>query len=171
MSLVEFAKFELDRLVKEDDDGMQQSINAYILNIVEVFASQGHSGSSAGYSIGILTRLLSYQPLGPLTGAPDEWTMLEHNDDMWAQNKRCSHVFLRRDGTAYDIEAVVFRETDADGHVSTFTGSGSTRDIKFPYTPVREYQDVAAPGDEFPIVGEVKVTGGDKSEEPLPFNE
>ena len=43
MNITEYAKSELERLGK-DDEGMQELINKDILEIVERFASQGHSG-------------------------------------------------------------------------------------------------------------------------------
>lgn len=58
--------------------------------------------------------------------------------DMQAQNKRCGHVFRRCDGTAYDSEAVIFREPNG----CCFTGRYSRREITFPYTPKRVYADV-----------------------------
>jgi hypothetical protein len=70
--LVAFAEDELARMGK-DESGMQDSINKLILQIVQAFADFGHSGSTAGYTNGILDRLLRFLPLSPLTGADDEW--------------------------------------------------------------------------------------------------
>jgi len=68
-----------------------------------------------------------------------KWAELDYGDpNMAAQNKRCLHVFRRADGTAYDIEAVIFREPSG----ACFTGRGSSRDITFPYVPKREYVGV-----------------------------
>lgn len=72
MSMVEYAKSELERIGK-DKKGMQDAINKNILEIVEIFSNQGHSGFSAGYALNVLERLLRYKPLTPLTGEPDEW--------------------------------------------------------------------------------------------------
>ena len=67
MSMVEYAKSELERIGK-DKKGMQDAINKNILEIVEIFSNQGHSGFSAGYALNVLERLLRYKPLTPLTG-------------------------------------------------------------------------------------------------------
>lgn len=108
--------------------------------MVLVFSTQGHSGFSASYARQVLDRLLDFKPVGPLTGTEEEWTYLDYGcDDMVAQNKRCGHVFLRADGTAYDSSARVFREPSG----ACFTSGNSRVDITFPYTPSVEYVDVA----------------------------
>lgn len=87
-SSVEYAKSELDRISKDGDE-MQDTINKNIIDIVELFASQGHSGFTAGYAMSILERLLRFKPLTPLTGEDDEW--IDVSDEMGRrcfQNKR-----------------------------------------------------------------------------------
>lgn len=138
-NLTDFARSELARLrgASDEPDEMQDAIEACVIGIVETFAEQGHSGSSGAYVLGILEKVLRFEPVTPLTGADDEWTVLDYADDMRAQNKRCGRVFKRGDGTAYDIEAVVFREPDG----SCWTGAESHRDITFPYVPKTEIVD------------------------------
>ena len=105
--------------------------------ILLVFSSQGHSGMSAAITTSLVEKLLRYEPIGPLTGEPDEW--IDHGICM--QNMRCSHVFKqpdRFDGQAYDIDGIVWR--DSDGY--TFTNRDSMVPITFPYTPKTEYRDV-----------------------------
>ena len=109
--------------------------------MVLVFATQGHSGFSAGYARSVLDKLLAFQPIRPLTGEDAEWTELGYDADMAAQNKRCSHVFRRADGTAYDSSARVFREPSG----CCFTNGDSRVDITFPYSPSVEYVDVPEP--------------------------
>lgn len=46
---------------------------AAVEEIVRLFDRQGHSGGSAGMAIGLLEKLLRYDPLVPLTGKDDEW--------------------------------------------------------------------------------------------------
>lgn len=65
--MIEYAKRELE-LIGKDEDGMQELMNKNILEIVEIFSKQGHSGFSAGYALNVLERLLKYKPLTPLTG-------------------------------------------------------------------------------------------------------
>lgn len=109
-----------------------------VLDLIRLFSEQGHSGMSASIVTALTEKLMRSEPLTPLAGTPDEWTVLDYSDDMYAQNKRCSHVFQRADGSAYDSRGRVFRE--ADGWTST--RRGSRVEITFPYTPSVEYVDV-----------------------------
>lgn len=127
--------------VADDDDSMQAMMNQCILEMVLVFGTQGHSGGSAPYAIGALTKLLDFQPLRPLTGEDSEWN--EVGTGVW-QNNRCSHVFKDADGRAYDTQGRVFREPNG----ACYTGKGSRVYIEFPYTPKIEYVDVDADGKE-----------------------
>lgn len=138
-NLVIHARRELEIIqaaANEDEGGIdefQQAINEQLLEMVETFSGGGHSGGSAGYTIGLLPRLLSYEPLTPLTGADDEWVVVVDGpcgDSGLEQNSRCSHVF-REDGVAYDIDAVVYRESNG----VEFTGWDSARRVEFPYVP------------------------------------
>lgn len=121
-----------------DGDNMQALMNQQLLELVLVFSTHGHSGFSASYATSALGKLLAFEPLGPLTGEPDEW--IDHGYSI--QNNRASHVFMgdkdRFDGAAYDIQAVVFREPNG----SCFTGKGSSQPVTFPYTPRTIYVDV-----------------------------
>lgn len=121
-------------------DDMQAEMNRGLLELVLVFSTHGHSGFSAGYACSALEKLLRFQPLGPLTGEPDEW--FDHGDGV-LQNIRCSHVFKQPDrfnGQAYDIAGRIFREPSG----ACYTSSDSFVPITFPYTPKREYVEVPA---------------------------
>lgn len=131
------------REMPESDDDMQNMMRAHLIRMGQLFAAEGHSGFSASYALTAMEKLLNFEPLGPLTGEPDEWRLLDYGDEMKAQNKRCGHVFMRADGTAYDSEGRIFREPDG----CCFTSKGSAVDITFPYTPTREYVDVPADRD------------------------
>lgn len=137
-NLLEHAKHELSLLSDGTPDEMQDAMNSHILKMVEIFSEEGHSGFSASYATNILEKLLRFEPLKPLTGADDEWTELDYAPEMCFQNKRCSHVFKRKDGTAYDSEGRIFKYPDG----SCVTRNGSAVDITFPYTPKREYVDI-----------------------------
>lgn len=124
----------LRELPAANGDEMQAMMNECLLQMVLVFSSQGHSGFSAGYAIAALTKLLNFEPLGPLTGEDSEW--VEVSEGTW-QNNRCSHVFKDATG-AYDIHGRIFREPNGSCYIS-----GDSRVyIEFPYTPKREYVDV-----------------------------
>jgi hypothetical protein len=146
MSLIEHAKRELATLRRPDEDpdtaDAQGWIEECVLNCVEAFAKAGHSGSSAAYTTSILERLLRFEPLGPLTGMPDEWFRPLCPTEMHdvEQNKRCSHVF-RENGQAYDIQAILWRDPDG----TLVTTADSRRNVTFPYSPTQEIRD--RPGD------------------------
>ena len=152
-ALMEFqAAGWLDENGKYSDD-MQEAICAHVLKLLEVFAAEGHSGSTAPYSINLFSKLAAFEPIVPVTGEDWEWN--EVGDGVY-QNKRCSHVFKQPDrfgGQAYDIDGKIFWEwykSEEDGEVfkSHFTSGESQVPITFPYTPKREY--VFRPTVEFP---------------------
>jgi hypothetical protein len=140
-----------------DDEGkysdeMQEAICKHVLKLLDVFADEGHSGSSAPYAVNVFKKLAMFEPLVPLTGEDWEWT--ETSEGVF-QNKRCGHVFKqadRFDGQAYDIEGIVFyewheRDLDPDepGYPgktrfkSHYTSSESRVPVTFPYTPIKNY--------------------------------
>ncbi len=155
MNITEYAKSELERLGK-DDEGMQELINKDILEIVERFASQGHSGFLASYALSVLERLLRFKPLTALTGEEEEWNDLEWG--AW-QNKRCSSVFKHEDGTVRDVDGIVVSD---NGGITWFTGKDFQKLITFPYTPpvkpervYIEYTEEVPPGftsDKYDII-------------------
>lgn len=107
-----------------------------VLELVDKFSDQGHSGFSAKQTIRIFSKVADFEPLVPLTGEDDEWN--EVGDGVF-QNRRCSHIF-KENGQAYDIQGRVFREPSG----ACFTSKDSRVDIDFPHTPSTEYVDVEA---------------------------
>ena len=112
----------------------QQWLMDGVLELLDVFAKQGHSGSSAPYMVSLFKSLASFEPLGPLTGADDEW--MEYAPGRF-QNKRCSHVFRDPDGRVYDSEGIIWRKPNG----SCYQNIESRVDVTFPYTPKREYRE------------------------------
>jgi hypothetical protein len=104
-ALVSFAKEELAKLRGDEPCEMQDLIDQNVINIISAFAEGGHSGSTADYTIGIVERLMRFDPLTPLTGEDGEWmdVSYESGTPMW-QNRRCSHVF-KNETKAWDIDA------------------------------------------------------------------
>jgi len=141
MTLREHARMELEAagLFSKDSD-YEGMLGDAVMELIEKFADQGHSGFSASMCISIFTRLARYEPLSPLTGADDEWTELNYDGDVSYQNKRCGRVFKDADGRAYDIEGKVFREPNG----ATYTSKESRVFVAFPYTPTTEIVDVPA---------------------------
>lgn len=139
MSLTDFAYNELRHagLFDEDSDygGM---IGDAVMELVQAFADQGHSGGSASIVLHCLSKLLAYEPLGPLTGEESEWIDIsqEMGYPLW-QNRRCSRVFRDAD-SAYDSGGKVF--IDPDGY--SYTSRESRVYVDFPYTPTQEYVKV-----------------------------
>lgn len=126
-NLVDYAKDELKRI------GMVDSGEAYndlatkaILDLIELFDSQGHSGFTAPYVANMFHRLAMFKPASPLTGEADEW---DDVGDGLLQNKRYSAVFKDKDGTAYNIEGKVFTD---DGEV-WYMCKDSRLNVSFPY--------------------------------------
>lgn len=98
-NLVLHARRELELL------GSQPEIDEHVMQIVEIFSRAGHSGSSAYYTIELISRLLSYQNLTPLTDNPDEWECHDEGvsgvpGGLW-QNKRNGEAFSNDGGVTY----------------------------------------------------------------------
>jgi hypothetical protein len=98
-NLVEHAKQELALIGEEPE-----TVEGY-LNIIQAFADMGHSGGSAAIAVPVLTRLLQYKNLSPLTDDPDEWIFHNKNthgasEDLW-QNKRDFEAFSTDGGKTY----------------------------------------------------------------------
>ena len=112
-----------------EGDDEQAMMYRDIREIVLQFSAQGHSGGSAPYAIGMLEKLLRFQPISPLTGQDSEWE--DTGDSL--QNKRCSHVFKdKKTGRVTDSRGRIFRDPTG----VTFQSKDSDADVTFPYTPV-----------------------------------
>ena len=143
-NMVEKAKYELGLLIKQcdpnDHEGirMQEAINKDILDLVEMFANQGHSGFTASYTINILTKLLNQSFITPLTGEDHEWH--EVSEGVY-QNKRESAIFKDKDkfdGKAYYLHGKAFSD---NGGKTWFTNKDSSVIVEFPLKelPKTEY--------------------------------
>lgn len=73
-----------------------------VLELLSVFISHGHSGSSAPIEINLFTKLANFMPITPLTFKEDEWMQIDADT---YQNKRCSRLFMDNDGYIHDIDA------------------------------------------------------------------
>ena len=146
-NIVEHIKTELPE-PEDNDDDMQVAMNNHLMRMGKLFSVEGHSRFSAAYVTSALNRLLMFEPLGPLTGEESEW-VYDIGNGIAAQNKRCSSVFLREDGTAYNVDGRVFIEPSG----VAFTNKNSTVEVTFPYTPSKEC--VYVDEDHNPIEGAV----------------
>lgn len=129
-NLVEYAKSELEKAFPGEDDEMQKMAIANVIELIETFSSQGHSGFSAHYVLNLFTRLVNWNPISYLTGEEDEWGE-PYGEDETQQNKRCGKVFRRHhdNSTAVNIEGVVFEQPNG----IAYTNKNSEVPIEFPY--------------------------------------
>ena len=136
-NLVDYAKEELKRIGMIDSgEPYNDIVTKAILDLIELFASQGHSGFTAPYTVNVFKRLAMFKPLTPLTGEDNEWNEIEPG---LYQNKRYSAVFKEKDGKAYNVEGKIF--TDNDGEV-WYTSKDSHIEINFPYIVPNEPEKV-----------------------------
>ena len=156
-NLVKHAEKELDLLGLTSSDEYDYAMRKHILHMVREFSNEGHSGCSGSYALKILTKLMDFKPLTPLTGEDSEWNDVSHYNDGFShwQNNRHSSVFKDADGSCYDIDGKVFWEWWKDpqsGHVSKvhYTSRDSRVPVTFPYTvpdkPIYEYRHTVEDG-------------------------
>ena len=155
--LNEHARMEFKAAGWLDDTGaykdeMQGAICEHVLELLTVFSNEGHSGSTAPYTIDLFERLAMFKPIAPLTGEDWEWTEHDHGNGVMYQNKRCSSVFKDEDGAAYDIDGKVFWEWSMpyegrepyEPYKSYYTCRESRMPVTFPYVkpkePIYEYR-------------------------------
>lgn len=115
MGLIEHAKLELELsgLFNEEGDFYGGATGKAVMELIEVFAKQGHSGMSAPIIADLFKRLANYEPLQPITGKDEEWGDVRDLGDgvPYYQNKRCSALFKNgEDGKPYYIDAIVKRD-------------------------------------------------------------
>ena len=135
-TLVDYAKEELKRIGMIDSgEPYNEAVAKAIIDLIELFASQGHSGFTAPYTVNAFKRLAMYKPLSPLTGEDSEWS--EVGSGVY-QNKRYSAVF-KEDGKAYNIEGKMF--TDNNG-LTWYLSKDSHVEITFPYVVPDEPEEV-----------------------------
>ena len=147
-NIIEHAKREFLKLgynpIEECEDDPDKWIQENVLELLEVFSKQGHSGSSASYVINLFKKLANFDPVGPILCTDDEWN---HVGDDTFQNNRCGSVFKKGvDGKPYYLDAIIWKNQNE----ATYTGSAfnskneriySRQYIKLPFTPKSFYID------------------------------
>jgi len=130
MNLLEYAKRELEQHMAKD--GYNDLLKHAVLELIEVFENQQHSGMSAPIVLSLFSRLADYKPLSPLTGEDSEWDESPFSNDSTQQNNRLSCVF--REGndnsTAYNSQGKLFSQ---DGGKTWYSCRDSAVPITFPY--------------------------------------
>ena len=91
-NLLLYAKSELDLL------GVDKKDKKRILKVIKAWGSYGDSGSSHDWFLQILTSLLRFKPLTPLTSDPSEW--YEVGSGIW-QNMRDGEMFSINGGKTW----------------------------------------------------------------------
>lgn len=144
-NLVLHARRELEAagFFKPDSD-YDGALGPAVMELVEVFSRQGHSGFSAGQVRGLFNLVAAFKPVGPLTGDDSEWIEIDDDEGLY-QNVRCSRVFKDSTG-AYDIEGRVFEEPNGVRYTRGGADRGSRVYVEFPYTPTTEIVKVDADG-------------------------
>lgn len=110
-SLIKHAQTELEFIgaFSEDKDFYGGETGKAVMELIEVFSKQGHSGMSAQVVIDLFTKLAKYEQLGALTGKDEEWGQLDYGDDIFYQNLRNSAVFKQADGNITYNDAIIKR--------------------------------------------------------------
>jgi hypothetical protein len=114
-NLIEHAKYELKKAgLFDKDSDYEGMIGEAVMELIEKFSEQGHSGMSASIVANIFAELVMYKPLGGINGTPDEWSEVAEN---LLQNKRLGSVFKdSMNGKPYFLDAIIW--------VDKATGSG-----------------------------------------------
>ena len=126
-NLVEHAKRELEIIgaFDKDKDFYGGMTGDAVLELIEVFAKQGHSGMSASIVRNFFNKLADFKPLAPLTFKDGEWGAVDNTG--MCQNKRNSAVFKNcDDGKPYYIYA--YYKKDQKG--GTWSGNLNVGDGK-----------------------------------------
>ena len=141
-NLLKHAERELKLIGYDGTDEYNNMAKDAILELMDTFAKQGHSGFSANYVSNIFHKLSKFETLSPLTGNDDEWSdVSDMSGEMMFQNNRDSRVFKDKNGVFF-INAIVWQET-IKGDINHFTNKDSRRYIKsFPFTPKTFYVKV-----------------------------
>ena len=123
-------------------------IQENVLELLEVFSKQGHSGSSAPYTINMFKKLANFDPIAPIMCTDDEWNDVgEFGNDDTFQNNRCGSIFKQgKNGKPYYLDAIIWKNQNG----TTYTGSSfnskrerilSRQYIKLPFQPKSFYID------------------------------
>lgn len=158
-NMLEWAEEELRYAgynINDPEDGPNRWLAEGTLELLKVFAEQGHSGSSAPFAVALFEKLATWKPIAPLTGEDDEWAEA-YDMEGTQQNKRNGAVFKGTDGQAYWVDGRVFWEwatypdiDDGKPFKSHYTSRDSRVNIEFPWTQPDSPEYVFVPTEEFP---------------------
>jgi len=148
-------ELELAGLLSQESDFYGGSTGKAVLELLEVFSKQGHSGMSAGIVVDIFKKLANHETLTPITGLDIEWGDKEdYGDGPYQQNKRESGLFKYADGRVNYVSALVKRTQNGgtwsgplymnrEDAINNTNSIRSSLQIKgFPFVPKTFYIDV-----------------------------
>lgn len=120
MTTIERAKDELRRAgLMDKDSDYGGAVGEAVSELLDVFATQGHSGASAAMTVNLFKRVALGESLTPLTGDPSEWIDHETGPGTGTyQSCRESCVFSDDLKRAYTIDGVIFVEDNGAGFTS-----------------------------------------------------
>lgn len=130
-NLINHAKYELKlagynpRDIQEinSDEDYSDSVANCVLELLETFSKQDHSGFSAGATLSLFNKLAKFENLSPLTDNSEEWldmvaegmVKLEDVDKFSRyQSKRCSSCFSKDLKTYIDNDEECNLEYEVD---------------------------------------------------------
>lgn len=153
MGLKEHARLELQMAGFFDEDSdYGGAIGKAVMELIEIFSNQGHSGMSAQYVLDIFSKVANFEQLLPLTGKDEEWSFLDYGDNISYQNLRNSAVFKDSDGTITYNSSIIKRCPDGTCWSGPLylTREDAINNINkvrakvkgFPFTPKTFYIDV-----------------------------
>lgn len=137
-NLIAHAKREIELAgVGDADADYGGMIGKSVMELMEMFSQQGHSGQSAILTITMFAHLARYDVLTPLTDDPEEWMeitadMLTEQDRiegkrLW-QSRRKPSVFSRDGGKNWhDLESETKGKSEKKGHSNGNKQPGSTK--------------------------------------------
>jgi hypothetical protein len=140
-NLVEHAKFELELagLLDPKKDFYGGLTGKAVLELLECFESQGHSGMSAEIVVQLFEKLANFKPIGPITGSGEEWSDDPFDGETY-QNKRLGSLFkIGLYGKAYYLDAIVWQEPNGCCFTGEVDGITSRQYVKFPFEPKTFY--------------------------------
>ena len=76
MGMISRAESEMAKAWPESEE-MQDMVKANVMELLKVLETQGHSGMSLPYVLGVFNKLAKQKPLSPLTGEDDEWMEID----------------------------------------------------------------------------------------------
>jgi len=99
----QWARDELERAgLFDKDSDYNGMVGQAVMDLIDEFSKQGHSGFSAGLVSTIFDKLVKCQPLTPLTDDPAEWMdITEDNGKMLHQSRRSPSCFSTDGGATY----------------------------------------------------------------------